>query len=419
MTSTPCRAARFPGTCGATGGSARWRDRIEEGPHAQTSMDRRRDARRGDARSLRWRGPTAARTWISIEPTICRVRPRTPRGTCPSLVPSSTCCNAGRSTCTSRRNAPRSSRAADPRARRSGRDGLDRSRTGKAFELNASFVVPQLDGESYALRVCNEPCTISGFREPLTGTISIVATAREGELLNQVDLLNRQAWNLRRQVRKAERVSEEPEPSSGRPRWRSRLAIRVRELAAAAAARPTPSGRRPLVSTWVALTLAGGLVALALALVVRRGDARAGGARPDRRHEPHLGHHRAEGSGRVASASDGSTDRVPAGPRPADPGRRHRVGHRMDPVRPRSPRQPRTSRGRARSPGRSSFQRLRPSDLARCPPRVAESAPMFESSFNFGAATRTPRLRRRRMHSAPRRPLRGPAAAGVIRYPCR
>ena len=51
---------------------------------------------------------------------------------------------------------------------------------------------------------------------------------------------------------------------------RSELAIRVRELAAAAAARPTPSGRRPLVSTWVALTLAGGLVALALSLVVRR-----------------------------------------------------------------------------------------------------------------------------------------------------
>ncbi|HEU4832435.1 MAG TPA: hypothetical protein VFU18_06990 [Actinomycetota bacterium] len=156
------------------------------------------------------------------------------------------------------------------RAVRVGTVSIDRER-GKAFELNASFVVPQLDGESYALGVCNEPCTISGFREPLTGTISIVATAREGELLNQVDLLNRQAWNLRRQVRKAERVNEELRAQLGAAEVaRSELAIRVRELAAAAAARPTPSGRRPLVSTWVALTLAGGLVALALSLVVRR-----------------------------------------------------------------------------------------------------------------------------------------------------
>ena len=52
---------------------------------------------------------------------------------------------------------------------------------GTTFELHASFVVPDLAGRSYELRVCNDPCTISGFREPLTGTISIVATAREGE----------------------------------------------------------------------------------------------------------------------------------------------------------------------------------------------------------------------------------------------
>jgi hypothetical protein len=156
------------------------------------------------------------------------------------------------------------------RAVRVGTVSIDRER-GKAFELKASFVVPQLDGESYALGVCNEPCTISGFREPLTGTISIVATAREGELLNQVDLLNRQAWNLRRQVRKAERVNEEVRAQLGAAEVaRSELAIQVGQLEAADAARPTPSGRRPLVSTWATLVLAGGLFAVALALVVRR-----------------------------------------------------------------------------------------------------------------------------------------------------
>lgn len=152
---------------------------------------------------------------------------------------------------------------------RVGTVSIDRGR-GKTFELRASFVVPQLDGETYALGVCNEPCTIAGFREPLTGTISIVATAREGELLNQVDVLNRQAWNLRRQVRKAERVDEDLRAQLGAAEVaRSELAIRIRELEAAAP-RAIPSGRRQFVWTRVALILAGGLFALALALVVRR-----------------------------------------------------------------------------------------------------------------------------------------------------
>jgi hypothetical protein len=143
-------------------------------------------------------------------------------------------------------------------------------------------VVPRLDGQSYALAVCNEPCTISGFRESLTGTISIIATAREGELLNRVDLLKRQAWNLRRQVRRSERADEELRAQLGLAEVaRSELAIRVRELEAAPA-RATPSGRRPLLSTWVALTLAGGLFASALALVVwRRRGRRVGPAVDD------------------------------------------------------------------------------------------------------------------------------------------
>jgi hypothetical protein len=165
------------------------------------------------------------------------------------------------------------------RAVRVGTVSIDRER-GTEFELSATFVVPQLDGESYALAVCNEPCTISGFRESLTGTISIIATAREGELLNQVDLLKRQAWHLRRQVRTSERADEELRAQLGLAEvGRSELAIRVRELEAAAA-RATPSGRRRSVPTWVALTLAGGLFSLALALVVRRGR-RLGPAVPD------------------------------------------------------------------------------------------------------------------------------------------
>jgi LPXTG-motif cell wall-anchored protein len=182
---------------------------------------------------------------------------------------------------TQERNPLIEGRPIPERAVRVGTVSIDRE-GGKEFELSASFVVPQLDGESYALAVCNEPCTISGFRESLTGTISIIATAREGELLNRVDLLKRQAWNLRRQVRRSERADEELRAQLGLAEVaRSELAIRVRELEAAAA-RATPSGRRPLESTWVALTLAGGLFAAALALVVwRRRRRRLGPAVSD------------------------------------------------------------------------------------------------------------------------------------------
>jgi hypothetical protein len=178
------------------------------------------------------------------------------------------------------RTAVREGRPIPAGAVRVGTVSIERER-GTTFELRSSFVVPELAGDLYWLYVCNDPCTISGFREPLTGAISIVATAREGKLLNQVDLLDRQAWNLRRQVRKAERADEELRAQLGVAEVaRSELAIRLREFETAAAARVTPSGRRPLVSTWEALTLAGALFASALALVVRR-ERRLGPAVPD------------------------------------------------------------------------------------------------------------------------------------------
>jgi len=152
---------------------------------------------------------------------------------------------------------------------------------GRTFGLRASFVVPDLPGAFYRLAVCNDPCTISGFREPLTGEISIVQTVREGELLTELYRQQNQTWMARRQVRKAERANLELRSELlDAEMARSELAIRVRELEAAAAASAIPSGRRPLISPWATLLLAGGLFAVALALVVRR-RRRLGPAIPD------------------------------------------------------------------------------------------------------------------------------------------
>ena len=152
---------------------------------------------------------------------------------------------------------------------------------GRTFRLRASFVVPDLPGAFYRLAVCNDPCTISGFREPLTGEISIVQTSREGQLLTELYRQQDQTWMARRQVRKAERANLELRSELlDAEMARSELAIRVRELEAAAAASAIPSGRRPSVSPLATLLLAGGLFAVALALVVRR-RPRLGPAIPD------------------------------------------------------------------------------------------------------------------------------------------
>jgi hypothetical protein len=76
------------------------------------------------------------------------------------------------------------------------------------YELTADFTVPQLESRSYSLEVCNDPCTVSGFREALSGSISIVATQREAELLTRNSQLYSRMYQLRGDVRQAERRLE-------------------------------------------------------------------------------------------------------------------------------------------------------------------------------------------------------------------
>ena len=153
---------------------------------------------------------------------------------------------------------------------RAGTVSIERER-GRTFELRGSFVVPELAGRSYGLSVCNDPCTISGFREPLTGTISIVATAREGELLTEVSRLNGRNWSLRRQVRKAERANLDLRTQLAiAEAEQTQLATAIRDLESDAARDPVPAAERPLLPGWSAVLLGVGLLGLALALVVRR-----------------------------------------------------------------------------------------------------------------------------------------------------
>jgi hypothetical protein len=125
---------------------------------------------------------------------------------------------------------------------------------GKSFELRVSFTVPDLSGAFYSIAFCNDPCTISGFREPLTGVISIVRTLGEGQLLTEQSRLDSRIFGLRHRLRKAERAGEELQAqlAAGEVE-RERLSTELRRLEDERTASTASSETRPLIARWVAV----------------------------------------------------------------------------------------------------------------------------------------------------------------------
>lgn len=144
---------------------------------------------------------------------------------------------------------------------------------GTSFELRVSFTVPDVPGDEYTIALCNDPCTVAGFREPISGFLSVVHTAREGALLTERSRLEGQIYGLRRDLRKAEREKTDIQIRLDAAEMeRSRLTgdiVALRSALAAANARPTrPDASRPIIETWPAVLLA--VLMFAAAIVIRR-----------------------------------------------------------------------------------------------------------------------------------------------------
>ena len=145
-------------------------------------------------------------------------------------------------------------------------------------ELTISFTVPDVVGDYYQVRFCNDPCTLTGFGEPISGSISIVATAREAKLLTSNGRLHSQLYDLKRDLRKTEKSAEEQaavtsgelaESEASGQALTSRVNTLENDLAAAQAAAEEAAGR-PLIHPWAAAAIAVALVAAAWALAWRR-----------------------------------------------------------------------------------------------------------------------------------------------------
>jgi hypothetical protein len=148
-----------------------------------------------------------------------------------------------------------------------------------SYELRAEFTAPQLASGSYFMGLCNDPCTIAGFREPLFGSISIVATRREGQLLTQNETLRGKLFGVRREARKADRRLEKVQGeletqlafgASERERMSTRIERLETQLAAARAREADRSSRTPFDPWVVGAILLVTIVAAMLALRRRR-----------------------------------------------------------------------------------------------------------------------------------------------------
>jgi hypothetical protein len=148
-----------------------------------------------------------------------------------------------------------------------------------SFELRAEFTAPQLASDSYFMGFCNDPCTIAGFREPLFGSISIVATRREGELLTANETLRGKLFGARHEARKARHRLEEVQGelqtqlefgSSERDRMSAQIERLETQLSAARERAADGSNRMPFDPWVVGAILLLTVVAAVLAFRRRR-----------------------------------------------------------------------------------------------------------------------------------------------------
>ena len=70
---------------------------------------------------------------------------------------------------TTNRSFPKVGRPIPAGAIRLGTFQVEESRP-KWFELKVSFTVPDVAGDGYTVAMCNDPCTVQGFKEPIVGT---------------------------------------------------------------------------------------------------------------------------------------------------------------------------------------------------------------------------------------------------------
>jgi hypothetical protein len=166
------------------------------------------------------------------------------------------------------------------------------------FSLRARFPVPQLPADTYWVGACNDPCTVAGFTQPLSGSFQVVATAREVMLLKENGSLRSKVFGLQHQLRKA---TEDADVTHGQlataQRERDVMIGAVkdlqRQLAVAEVRAASAEARRPVVPWMVAGAAIALLLIVCAVLFAHRARRRMGTERssevPDAAFDDDLG----------------------------------------------------------------------------------------------------------------------------------
>ena len=177
---------------------------------------------------------------------------------------------------TTNRSFPQAGKPIPAGAIRVGTFEVEQSRP-KWFELKVSFTVPDVNGDFYTVAMCNDPCTVQGFKEPVTGQVSIVQTAREGTLLTQNQRLFNRIYALRRAGKKQDKAMAELEGQFDaldevRSSMASEMSAMEDRLAAASAAASITRERapRPLLAPTTGIALVLALFALSALILGRK-----------------------------------------------------------------------------------------------------------------------------------------------------
>jgi hypothetical protein len=147
------------------------------------------------------------------------------------------------------------------------------------FELKLRFTVPQTPSGVHFLAVCNDPCTVAGFKEPLTGSMNISATAREITLQQDIAHLRSKMWQVQRDLRRSDKkldgvISQLQAALRGNTDKASQVVDLHDQLDAANTTLATES-THSLIDPWAAVLVAGSLLVLAGTLIIRRHRGRS------------------------------------------------------------------------------------------------------------------------------------------------
>ncbi len=134
---------------------------------------------------------------------------------------------------------------------------------GRYGVASLTFTVPEVPTGRYPIGFCDDPCTHSTVGWLAWGSITVVHTQYEGALLGRIERLEQQHWSLKRDVRKAERKTQELRATLGDVRAtlqaaRDADASSTEEPVSAPAAALPSTPRESPVTRWVAL-MAGAL----------------------------------------------------------------------------------------------------------------------------------------------------------------